>query len=660
MNKKLFLSIVLVAVSCMAMAADKVLKVASPDGKIGVEVTVGKQLTYSVSMDGNVVLAPSAMAMSLTNGTVWGENCQLKKSTKKAVNATITSPFTRQAEMTDACNELTLQFRGYNVIVRAYDNGVAYRFVSTTKGAFEVEAEKVEYCFTADNIVTTPYIRDYEAGKTTFKEQFNNSFENIYSIQPVSQMDKKRLSFLPLVVDLGNGRKMCITETALERYPGLYLVGGADNKLTSMHAPLPKTWHQGGHNELQLLVDETHPFIAKVNGPREFPWRVAMLSREDKELAANNLSYILASPSRVADYSWVKPGKVAWDWWNDWNIEGVDFEAGINNATYKYYIDFASANGIEYVILDEGWAVNLQADLMQVIPEINIKELVDYGKQKNVDIILWAGYYAFDRDMENVVKHYADMGVKGFKIDFMDRDDQIVSDFYWRAAETCAKYHMLADFHGAFKPAGLNRTYPNVINFEGVSGLEQMKWEPTSRDQITYDCQLPFTRQTAGPMDYTQGAMHNAGHNYYPCYSEPMSQGTRCHQLGMYIVLESPLNMLCDSPTNYMAEPECTRCIAEVPTVWDETHVLAGEMGKYCITARRKGDVWYVGGINNWDARTITFTLPEGINLSKKGDLFRDGKNANRKGTDYKREQVSLTRQMTITMADGGGFIMKI
>ena len=495
---------------------------------------------------------------------------------------------------------------------------------------------------------------------TTIKEQFQNSFENTYTIVPISQMEKKRLSFLPLVVDLGAGKKMCITETHLESYPGLYLVGGADNKLTSIHAPYPKTWHQGGHNERQLLVDEQEPFIAKANGPRAFPWRVAMLSRQDKELAENNLSYLLAAPSRVEDYSWVKPGKVAWDWWNDWNIKGVDFKAGINNDTYKYYIDFAEKHGIEYVILDEGWAVNKKADLLQVIPEIDLKLITSYAAQHNVGIILWAGYYAFDRDMENVCKHYAEMGVKGFKIDFMDRDDQIVSDFYWRAAATCAKYHLIADFHGAFKPAGLNRTYPNVVNFEGVSGLEQMKWEPTSRDQMTYDCQLPFIRQAAGPMDYTQGAMHNAGHNYYPCNSEPMSQGTRCHQLGLYIALESPLNMLCDSPSNYMAEEECTRCIAEIPTVWDETHVLAGEMGKYCVTARRKGDVWYIGGINNWDSRTVEFTLPDGISLSAEGKLFKDGVNANRKGTDYKVERVKLAKTMSVSMTDGGGFLMRI
>ena len=264
---------------------------------------------------------------------------------------------------------------------------------------------------------------------------------------------------------------------------------------------------QGGHNRLQMLVKEHEAYIAKVDKPRNFPWRMSIVTTSDKDLAASNLSYLLAAPSRLTDLSWIKPGKVAWDWWNDWNLDGVDFVTGVNNPTYKAYIDFASANGIEYVILDEGWAVNLQADLMQVVKEINLKELVDYAATKNVGIILWAGYYAFERDMENVCRYYADMGVKGFKVDFMDRDDQLMTAFNYRAAAMCAKYKLILDLHGTHKPAGLNRTYPNVLNFEGVHGLEQMKWSPASVDQVKYDVMIPFIRQVSGPMDYTQGAM---------------------------------------------------------------------------------------------------------------------------------------------------------
>lgn len=345
------------------------------------------------------------------------------------------------------------------------------------------------------------------------------------------------------------------------------------------------------------------------------------------------------------------------------NLEGVDFQTGINNATYKYYIDFASANGIEYVILDEGWAVNLKADLMQVVPEIDLKELVEYGKAKNVGIVLWAGYLAFDRDMENVCRHYSEMGVKGFKVDFMDRDDQQMVEFVHKAAETAARYHLFLDLHGMYKPAGLNRTWPNILNFEGVFGLEQMKFCHPMPDMVTYDVTVPFIRQIAGPMDYTQGAMKNASkENSYVCFSEPMSQGTRCHQLAAYVAFDSPLNMLCDSPTNYQREPESLEFIAGIPTVWEQTLVLDGRMGEYIITARRWGNTWYVGGLNGWTARECV------LDCSFLGDgefevtLFKDGINAHRKGTDYAKEKFSVVggRQLKLHMAPGGGFALKI
>ena len=355
---------------------------------------------------------------------------------------------------------------------------------------------------------------------------------------------------------------------------------------------------------------------------------------------------------------------MAWEWWNDWNLSGVDFRAGVNTATYKYYIDFAASEGIEYVILDEGWAVNKQADLMQVVPAIDLQEIVNYGRQKGVGIILWAGYWAFDRDLERVCKHYSEMGVKGFKVDFMDRDDQQMTAFNYRAAETAAKYKLLLDLHGTHKPAGLNRTWPNVLNFEGVHGLEQMKWQPPTVDQMKYDATIPFIRQAAGPMDYTQGAMRNAiKKNYHPCNSEPMSQGTRCHQLALYVVLDSPLNMLCDSPTAYLREKESADFIAAIPTVWDETRILDGRMGEYILTARRKGTTWYIGGITDWAPRDVEIDLaPLGIDATVEATIFCDGANADRKASDYRRESIRIDtlKPLTVHLAPGGGFVVKI
>jgi len=373
--------------------------------------------------------------------------------------------------------------------------------------------------------------------------------------------------------------------------------------------------------------------------------------------------YRLAAPSKLQDISWIKPGKVAWDWWNNWGIYNVDFEVGVNNKTYMAYIDFASRNHIDYVILDEGWAVNMQADLFQVVPEIDLEKLVAYGKSKNVELILWAGYYAFERDMEKVCEHYSRMGIKGFKIDFMDRDDQQMVDFNYRAAAVAAKYKLLLDFHGTYKPTGLNRTYPNVINFESVHGLEQMKWSDIKTDQVTYDVTMPFIRMVAGPVDYTQGAMTNGTKKTFaPINNAPMSQGTRCHQLAEYVVFESPLNMLCDSPTKYEKEQECTDFISAIPTVWDRTISLNGEIGKYITIARQKENIWYAGSLTNWDERSLDLNLSFLEDGNFVADVYIDGINANRTAMDYKHELINipLTRKLSFKMAKGGGFAMKI
>jgi alpha-glucosidase len=600
--------------------------------------------------------------MTLTDGTVWGANPKLKNKKAQSINQKISTPIYKKSEIEDIYNELVLNFKGnYSLVFRAYNQGVAYRFSSIIKDDIDIKNEEVNLNFSQDNQTIVPYVN--KKSPSGFDEQFFNSFENTYTHGKLSELDKSRLMFLPVVVELNDGKKLCFTEADLESYPGLYLNKGEGNSLKGVFAPYPKQIKQGGHNMLQGLVTEREDYIAKVKGTRGFPWRVFAVSATDKELLNNDLVYQLASPSRVSDISWVKPGKVAWDWWNDWNIYGVDFRAGINNETYKYYIDFAASQGIEYVILDEGWAVNKQADLMQIIPEIDIQELVDYGKTKNVGIILWAGYWAVNRDMENVCKTYSEMGVKGFKVDFMDRDDQAMVDFYYRCAETAAKYKLMVDYHGAYKPTGLHRTYPNVINFEGVHGLEQLKWSPPSVDMVTYDVTMPYIRMLAGPMDYTQGAMRNATrNNYRPINTEPMSQGTRCRQLAEYVVFDSPFNMLCDNPSNYLNEMECTKFIATIPTVWDQTRSIDGRIGEYIILARQKDGVWYVGGMTNWDKRDVTVDLSFLGEGNFEADIFKDGINADRAARDYKHETVAVpsSKQLKLTMMPGGGFAVKI
>lgn len=662
--KKTILLLAATAACVLSAQARKTYTLSSPDGRLQTTVVAEDALTYSVTFDGRPVLDSSPLSLTLDNGTTWGADPRVAAVTRTSADKMIPSPFYRADSLRERYNALTLRMKGdWSVEFRAYDDGVAYRFVSRAKKPFNVVSEQAEYRFPADFEAMVPYVTSGNDGD--FESQFSNSFENTYTTARLSALNSGRLMFLPLVADAGDGVKVCITETDLENYPGLYLTraGAAENGLKGVLAPCPKKQEQGGYNNLQMVVKEREAFIAKVEGPRTFPWRIAMVGT-DTEIAANNLSYLLATPSKLADTSWIRPGKVAWDWWNAWNISGVDFRAGINTETYKYYIDFAASKGIEYVILDEGWAVNKKADLMQVVPEIDLKEIVDHGRQKGVGIILWAGYWAFDRDMEAVCKHYSEMGVKGFKVDFMDRDDQLMTAFNYRAAETAARYGLILDLHGSHKPAGLNRTWPNVLNFEGVHGLEQMKWRPATVDQMKYDATIPFIRQAAGPMDYTQGAMRNASkENYRPVNSEPMSQGTRCHQLALYVVLDSPLNMLCDSPTNYLREAECTEFIAAIPTVWDETRILGGRMGEYIVTARRSGDTWYVGAITDWTPRDVEVDLaPLGIGGTVEATIFRDGVNADRKASDYKRETIRIdtSKPLTVHLAPGGGFVVKI
>ena len=656
--KKILILLTVLMLGVAAGAQKRSYSLASPDGRLTAAVTPQDGgLRCSTAYDDSL-LVHTLMGLDYTQGGKAFGSMTVRRATRRTVDETIASPFTRQATMRNHCNELTLQLKeGLSVVFRAYNEGLAYRFVWEGKPG-RVVRERVCHDFVDDRTATAPYVISFDSARHDI--QYSTSFENHYTTLPLSRLDPRRLCFLPLMVHCGGGLKVCLTESSLSDYPGLYLHGtGKGGVLAGEHAPLPRRVEQGGHNNLQLIVKEREDYIAEMDRTKHFPWRIVMVGTAE-EIAMNNMSYLLGEPSRVDDVSWIKPGKVAWDWWNNWNIGGVPFVAGINNDTYKHYIDFAARYGLEYVILDEGWAENGKADLFRVVPEIDLPMLVNYAKERNVGIILWAGYYAFERDMERVCSHYSAMGVKGFKVDFMDRDDQLVTDFYRRVAETCAKYRLVVDFHGAFKPAGLNRTYPNVLNFEGVFGLEQMRWAGLEWDQMRYDCEIPFIRQTAGPLDYTQGAMLNGCRDSFrPCWNEPMSQGTRCHQLALYIVLESPLNMLCDSPTNYEREPGYTRFVAAIPTVWDETRVLQGEVGEYIVTARRKGDTWYIGGITNWDARDIDVDISALGITNPTVELFTDGANAHRRGSDYDHGVVTFQRAK-IHLAPGGGFVARI
>lgn len=653
-----------IAVSCMQIYAQKSFELKSPNNKIATSITVGSIIEYSVYHNEDEMLANSPISMELEGGKYFGINSKLQGSKTEIVNHNIEATVYKKKNIIDHYNQLTLQFKdGFDLVFRAYDDGIAYRFISTRKGNLIIKNEQATYNFNDDAKAYVPYV---QLKRGSLEEQMFTSFENTYEHINLSQWDKERLAFSPLVIERTSGKKVCIAEADLIDYPGMFLYNdNSSSSLTGKFAAYPKEIEQGGHNMLQGEVKSRESYIAKyTDGRVSFPWRVIVVSEKDAELANSDMIYKLATPAKKgSDFSWVKPGKVAWDWWNDWNVYDADFKSGINNETYRYYIDFASQHGIEYVILDEGWAINLEADMFQVVPEIDMEGLINYAKERNVGIILWAGYYALARDLENVCKHYAEMGVKGFKVDFMDRDDQPMVNFHYEAAKIAAKYKLMLDFQGSYKPTGLHRSFPNVINYEGIHGLEQMKWAEPTVDQVTYDVTFPFIRMLAGPVDYTQGAMRNATRdNYRPVNSEPMSQGTRCRQLAEYIIFESPLNMLCDNPSNYMREPECTKFIADVPTTWDDTKVLNGEISQYITIARKKGDTWYVGSLTNWDQRELTLDLSFLEMGEYQAEIFRDGINANKVARDYKSEiiNISTSSKINISMASGGGYVMKI
>lgn len=643
--------------------AQKTFTLESPQQSTSVTICVGDQITYQVTHESEVIIENSPISLTIDNGDIWGVNSKFKNKSTASVNEVIKATIYKKSEIQNIYNELTLRFKDdFNLIFRSYDDGVAYRFVYTGTKPLNVVSEQASFNFAQNYPSYICYVKG-EDGKRSTDEQFMNSFENQYTYSPISDWKDSHLAVLPILLERENGKKISITEVDLFDYPGMYLhkKKGTKNSLDGVFAPYPKEMHAGGHNNLEEVITSREDYIAKLDAMETMPWRVIIVSNKDAELANNDMVYKLAKPAS-GDFSWVEPGKVAWDWWNDWSLYGVDFEAGINNQTYKHYIDFASENSIEYVILDEGWTKHLTSDLMQVIPEIDIKELVDYAEAKNVGIILWAGYNALAKDIEGVCKYYSEMGVKGFKVDFMDRDDQLMVHFVHRTAQIATNHKLLIDYHGTYKPTGLHRTYPNVINFEGVHGLEQMKWSDNT-DQVVYDVTIPFIRQIAGPMDYTQGAMRNASKSSYkPNYSEPTSQGTRCHQLAQYVIFESPLNMLCDSPSNYTSEQESLKFIAEIPTVWDQTIVLNGEVAEFVTIARFRNGEWYVGSMTNWTPRQMELDLSflgEGEFIA---ELFVDGPNASKTAKDYQKRVIEIPadRKLKISLAAGGGSAMKI
>lgn len=658
-NKKLclaILSLLLLIGNASFAAKEKKYVLSSPDGTLKVEISAGNELAYQVMHGNDTILSHSNIGLVLENGTIVGKTPRITGERRRKIKDNIESPFYRFKEFVATGNELDLKLKGgFGIIFRAYNEGVAYRFYTTQSSDIIIKEEQAEFNFKEDYTAYLPYT-------TNDKKPMAMAYQNVYDIIPLSKAQPK-LAFLPVTVDCGSV-KLTLLESDLEAYPGMFVQSQQGKYgLKGVFAPYPaKTdfypWRK------QEYVTETTDFISRSRGFRSYPWRVLAITEKDTDMPVNNLVYALASPNRIGDTSWIKTGKVAWDWWNDWNLKGVPFKAGINMDTYKYYIDFASRNGLEFIVLDEGWYDPKSGDMLTVIPELDLTELIAYGKSKGVEIVLWTVFNVLDSQLEAACKKYADMGIKGFKVDFLDRDDQTAVEMVYRIAEMTARYKLTLDLHGIYKPTGINRTYPHIINFESVFGMEEVKWTDIKNNMPLYDVTFPYIRMMAGPVDYTPGAMRNATKaDWRAMYYTPASMGTRCHQLAAYIVHDSPFTMLCDAPTNYLNEQECVDFIASLPVEVDSTFIASGELGKYIVTVRKKDVNWYIGGMTNWDERDVQLDfsfLPEGMSYT--AVLFKDGVNANKQAEDYRKETIRIDKdsRLTLHLASGGGFAMKL
>lgn len=621
--------------------------VTSPDSRITLNVSVNEDVRWSVSYDGKQIIDPSPVAMKLATQALPGIRPVTAKPKVTEVNTSITPVVPhKNSPVTDHYRELVIRFRqDFSLIFRVYDDGVAYRFTTSMKDEVTVTGETFGLSLPEGATAWYPL----ETG-------FMSHNECTFFPASMDTVGQKHLASLPVLFK-SKGINILLSEADIMDYPGMWITGDGNGGVSGIFPAYPDK--EVARRDRDVYVTARKDYLAKTAGTRSYPWRVCIITPEDAGLVESDMIYRLGAPSRIADPSWIRPGKVAWDWWNANNIYGVNFKSGLNTATYKYYIDFASENGIEYVVLDEGWYK--LGNVLSVADGFDIPELSRYAKEKNVGIILWVVWKTFYDQMDEALAQYEKWGVKGIKVDFMQRDDQWMVNLYHEIAEKAAEHHMLVDFHGAYKPDGMDRTWPNVITREGVKGLEHNKWSRECNPE--HDLILPFTRMVAGPMDYTPGAMVNMQKSdFSPVFNRPASQGTRAHQMAMYVVYESPLMMLADNPTNYRREQECTDFIVKVPVTWDETRVLAAQAGDFIAVARRHGNDWYLAGMTDWTRRTLkadlSFLGPGTFTL----EYFADGINADRRGEDYTRSTRSVTAadKIDIPMAPGGGWVARI
>ena len=631
-------------------------EVVSPSGRLAFRVDCGAKTTWSLAIDGVTVTGGNRLAMELAlpggGSQVLGDKAVVRRAVKSRVRGTVEPPLYRQKRVPEEYNALTLQMKGgYAIELRAYDEGVAYRFVTSMKDSLTVRNEVVEFRTGGAMDAFIPY----QNGRRS--DIYESSFENTYTfVKAGDTAPTDCYAFLPILTRTAEKGSLLLMEADILDYPGMY-VQTDDECWSAVFPTIPSGFkYSGRYNQRRFGYTDV---IARTKGTRSFPWRIIGFAPQDTDLPVNNLSWLLGTPSKIEDTSWIEAGYSSWDWWNDFKLTGVDFPCGINTETYLHHIDFAATYGLKYVILDEGWYD--APNMLNPIPEIDMKALCEHAAEKGVKLILWSTGGLVDKiGIDKVFDHYKAMGVAGFKLDFFDGQDQLNVNQITALAQSAAENQLVLDLHGMYKPAGLNRTWPNLLGFEGVYGEENLS--NGRLDMPLYDVTFPYIRQVSGPADYTPGAMRSAArHEPVRVARGGASQGTRSHQVALYVVVDQPLGILCDSPSLYEKEPFTTSFIASIPTVFDKTVVPCGRVGEYIVTAREKDGVWYLGGLTNWEARDVNVDLSFLGEGTWKAVIYRDGHNAHRYGDDFlvKEATVQAGSSLPMHLAPGGGFAVK-
>lgn len=644
MKKRFFLLLSLCA--SLHIYGQKVQKLQSPEGNLQVAIEISNKICYDVICRNDTLLKQCSLQMELGNRQL-GNAPKLIRVSRKSVDEVITPVVAlKHSAISNKYNQLLLEFNGnYSVEFRAFNDGIAYRFITDKKGMIEVDNETFQVNFPENYLL---HVQQPGGFRTAYEEEYCH-------IQSKEWKMSDAMALLPVLIDTHKGYKILISESGLTDYPALFFRSTGSNGMSSVFPKVPLELGEDGDRSLKIQKEAG--YIAKTNGKRSFPWRYFVISEDDKQLLENTMTCKLAEQNVIEDTSWIKPGLTTWEWWNGATPYGqdVNFESGRNLETYKYFIDFAAHYKVPYILMDEGWAKST-LDPYTPNPKVDLHELVRYGKEKNVGIILWLTWLTVEKNF-GLFETFEKWGIKGVKIDFMDRSDQWMVNYYERVAQEAARHHLFVDFHGSFKPAGLEYKYPNVLSYEGVRGMEQMGG--CQPDNSVY---LPFVRNAVGPMDYTPGAMFSMQPEFY-CSQGPNSAsiGTRAYQMALYVIFETGIQMLADNPTLYYRNDECTRFITSVPQTWDETIALEAKVGEYAIVAKRKGDKWYIGGMTNNRMKQREFEL--NLDFLKDGrsykmTAFEDGMNAGRQAMDYRKTELRLKKgdKVTVKLARNGGF----